>query len=272
MFESDPLYPGADASIPLPPPPRRVYRRRGTPLYLRIILTCLVPHVWAGVALLYVSLVPIVLSVAGRHVAAKITLLDTVNSKGTHYRVKYTYPVGRPAHTDSRNIKLAEWRQLKVGQTLGVREINFLGIQHSRIDDPRISEGGLSSCCLLPFALLWNGIMCGLVVTWIGPAWTRKRLAKLGLPAVGRLTMKRCDIDSKKNRTYKLGYAFMTSSGLPIVGVMAVTEKEFSDMSDGQIVPVLYDASRPRRNMIYGLGEYAAADDRGDELVFDYRT
>jgi hypothetical protein len=258
-----------DRGIPLPP--RRVYRRRGLPPLLRVVLLCLVPHVWAGVLMLYWGIVGIALNLGGHHVTATVTLLDTVQSKGTHYRVTYTYPAGSAAHVGNDQIKFDEWRQLKVGQTLGLRAIDFLGSHRSRIDDPRIKASGGGACCFLPFALLWNGLMCGIFVTWVGPVWRRRWLAKRGVPAMGRLTMKNVKVE-KKNKTYTLGYTFSSWEGLPQVGTMKVNALEFAEMREGQLLPVLYDPVRPHRSMIYGLGEYAAADDRGDELVFDQRT
>ena len=221
--------------------------------------------------MLYFAAAGVALDVAGRHVTAKIMLLDTTHSKGTHYRVTYAYPPGNPTHVENESINFNDWKSLKVGESIGLREITFGGIYRQCLDDPRIHGRGVGSACFVPFALLWNVIMCGIFLSWIGPVWKRRRLAKLGTPAMGKLTMK--TVKPRKNdKTYTLGYSFVDSNGRPQVGTMEVNAHEFSEMADGQLVPVLYDPMRPHRSMIYGLGEYAAADDRGDELIFDHRT
>ncbi len=108
----------------------------------------------------------------------------------------------------------------------------------------------------LLFALFWNSIV--FLFQWeitVVPL-IRRGLVVRGRPIMGRIVDKKTQ--TGKTTTYYVLYTYDTDLGQPQRGKMAVARELWNGVQPGQLMTVLYDRSRPRRSVIYALGNYEA--------------
>lgn len=254
-------------SVPLPPAPRRVFRRRGWHPLLKLLLYLLIPHVWAGVFQIGLVITTVALATAGTQRPATVVEKGTSASKGTQYWVNYTYIDSLGEVRAHQRVRQRDWDQYKRGSQLTVRTVRVMGLPRSAILGPEGVAATPGLCCFLPFTILWNVIVWSVFAALVGPPLRRRAVVKYGTPTMGRVVSKSTK-PSRNGRTIGTVSYEYTGPGIGrALGTMDVTADEYARVREGDAVPVVFTPGVKGGSVIYGFGEYAAADPFGDELV-----
>ena len=238
-------------------PPRDVKRIGGVPVPLRIVLFLLIPHVWVGLFLISMVVLEPAMALLGRDVTARVVSRELVHSKSTRCRIVYAYDDGSGRRTDSATFREEDFKAYPPGKVLHVRTLRVGPIHRSQLSSEK--SGGI--WCMLPFALICNGIMFGMFYGMCLSPLADRRLIQLGQPAVGRITGK---AERKgKGTTFLVLYVYQPSDGRERIGQMTVSRSQYETAQPEQNVVVFYDPMRSSRSVIYRYCNYAARDRYG---------
>lgn len=254
----------ARPSFPLPP--RDVFRRRGLSVPTRLLLFCLVPHVWVGVGFLAATVWIPCVQWFGQDVTATVVGKEVHRGKGNHYRyeLRYAYDVGGRGFNGSVDVTERAFNaRYAIGSPLPVRALGVLGRSSSRALTPDgIGAGFLQKA---GFALFWNGILSVFVLSICAAPLRERRLIRDGEVAPGRITDKQ-EVKGKSVERFVL-YTFRSGDGREQTGKMLVKKEEYEFVKAGDDVTVVFDPARPSRSVVYKYCQYAARDAYGYEIT-----
>src|SRR5689334_5752097 len=132
-----------------PSPPRQARRYRGVPIWGRVALFCLIPHVWVGVGVLIAVLWTPAAVMFGHDAVATVTDRSFHTGKGgPRYTVQYAYDEGGARFTDSEAVDQETYARLNVGASLPVRSFHVGRLGSSRLaGSPMVGHGFSGLLC-----------------------------------------------------------------------------------------------------------------------------
>jgi hypothetical protein len=251
-------------TVRFPPAPRGVRRYRGLPISLRVALFCLVPHVWAGVAVLVVVLWTPAAALFGQDEVATVTNRTVHRGKnGPSYRVEYTYEESGRRYHDSEGVDQSMYGRLSAGTSVAVRSFHIAGLGSSRLGTTPLFDSSFFGP--LFFMLFWNTFLTVFFLTIIFRPLRERRLVQLGEVASGVVTGKQ--IQRGKSTTYYVQYSFTSQAGEAVDGKMTVDKSAYDFAKTGDEVAVFYDPVKPTRSLVYKYIQYRVLDEHGREIV-----
>lgn len=249
----------------LPPPPRRVRVYPGVSLagiwFGRIFI---LPHTLIGIGVFGYFVFLLIWRVFGTDIPGVVTGTEAQEySKGTHYRVRYTYQVGKETKVgaDAVNEEVYErfHRQENAKPSVTVHYFALGSYQHRRL-----REGGSlwrEVGTMAAAAGFWNAIVgLGLYKLWIVPLRLRW-LYKYGEATPGTLGAKR--EQTGRTTTYYMTYSFRVNE----TGELRQVESEVGNVAMWKMIPVdhpvivLYARDNPKRSTVYELGGYGVLEE-----------
>jgi hypothetical protein len=250
------------------PTPRRIAAREGCAhgcgLWF-VRLFCL-PHTLAGPFLVYQAVRAIVLYLgvqyAGTDVeGAIVQKAEHSVKKGRYYTADYVFTVGGVEYTGHVQLNAETYAALREGQPIPVRVWESAPqAGHSWDGSEAGSLAGVKGLCFA--ALAWNAGLSVLVWFLYVRPWRQRQLVRYGQPTAGVV---REVALSKNGKTpaYRIRYEY-TPGPSEIFGgrrsgsVKVSPLKLAADVKVGDVMTVLYDPRRPRRNVLYRFGDYKA--------------
>lgn len=256
----------------LPPPPRRVYRRRGQHPFLKF-LGYFLPPVSLCLFFLWHIAVVVAVTTAGVERLATVIDKDVVRTRpSTTYWVSYEYADPRGRVRGRSPASLTVWEGLRRGSPLKVRAVRLLGLPRSEI----VGSGapGMDGSFYVLVAILIACVVLTIIVVaaLFKPVLRRRAIVKYGTLTTGRVIGKSFHRTPKGQTTRTVAYEYTGPDIHPTRGTMRVTAEEYARVHEGDAVPVVFTDGIDDHSVIYGFGAYAAADDRGDELVLAQRV
>jgi hypothetical protein len=184
-------------------------------------------------------------------------------SKGVHYRVKYTYQVGKETEIGAEAVSQEVYERFHRHENdkpkVTVHYFALGSYEHRRLREGGSlwkEVGGIAA-----WAGFWNTIVgLGLYKLWIVPLRLR-RLYKYGEATPGTLVSKR--EQTGRSTTYYMTYSFRVNE----TGELRQVESEAGNVAMWQTIPighpviVLYARDNPKRSTVYELGGYGVLDD-----------
>ena len=184
-------------------------------------------------------------------------------SKGTHYRVKYTYQLGKETREASEAVSHEVYerfhQQEKDKPSVTVHYFALGPYEHRRLREAGSLWLGLGGIAL--WAGFWNTVV-GLFLyqLWIVPL-RRRWLYKYGEATSGTLVAKR--EQTGRSPTYYMTYTFTVNE----TGERLQVESQAGNVAMwkmipvGQPVTVLYARANPKRSTVYELGGYGVSEE-----------
>jgi len=243
-------------------PPREVTRTGGIPVPLRVALFLLIPHVWVGMFLIGSVLREPAMELWGRDTTAVVVSRDLVRGKGTRCQIVYAYNDGVERRTETETFGEQDFAAYPPGKQLQVRALRLGPIHQCQMLD---RQRGVGICCMLPFALVWNGFMASLLYTVCLSPLSNRRLIRIGQPVIGKIVGK---AEQKgKGTTYMVTYTYVPTDGRERLGRMTVSNSQYQTAQAGENVIVFYEPRRSSNSTIYRFCNYAARDRYGYKIL-----
>ncbi len=132
-------------------------RREGLSLPFRILLFCLIPHVWVGVFLIGLAAWTPLLNGCGNDSTAKIVKREFSNFKGPHFWITYRYEEAGQSYTDSEPFRPPA-SDLQPGLSIAVRSLHWHGHGGSMLQTPD-APSNASFGVLALSAIFWNAFV-----------------------------------------------------------------------------------------------------------------
>lgn len=254
----------------LPPPPRRVYRRRERFSLATILGYALFPVSLCVFFVWHVAVV-VVVTTSGVERPATVIDMDVVRTRpSTVYWVTYDYtdPQG---HVRARSpASLTVWENLRRGSPLTVRTVRLLGLPRSEIVGSGAPLMDGSFYVLVAIAVGCIALTIIVFAALLKPARRQRAIIRYGAVTTGRIVGKSVRRPPKGQTTHIVTYEYLAPGRTQ--ATMHVTAEEYARVHEGDAVPVVFVEDGKDNSLIYGFGEYAAADDRGDEQVLAQRV
>jgi hypothetical protein len=220
----------------------------------------ILPHTLIGFGALFLIVFEPLFLILTPNIPATVVALTphTSRKSGTTYRATYRFsPADAPgvSITGEEEISDAEFRALHLGSPIHVHTGAVASHRYTCLS--RTFGGHV--CHRYPIwlcALFWNSIISVfLYIAWVVPIRNRN-LVRFGDPVGGQITGK--SVIRGKSTTYRLDYEFTPiGDHQPRKGSIAVAAKAIFDQAiEGQNVTVLYNPSRPGRNVAYEFSDY----------------
>jgi hypothetical protein len=254
-------------TLTLPPPPRPAYRRRDRVSIPRILGYAALPLSVLLILLWYIA-VAITVTTAGVERPATVADKDVVRGRrSTVYWVYYDYVDPRGQVRGRSPASWEVWDNLRRGSPVKVRAVRFLGLPRSEIigsGDPLINGSF--------YALVAITIGC-MALTFIAfasvakPVLRRRAIIRNGTLATGHIVSKSFKRLPKGSTIRTVTYEYTGSGTGHTRATMRVTAEEYARVHEGDAVPVVFIDGEKDNSILYGFGEYVAADDWGNELA-----
>lgn len=254
----------------LPPPPRPVYRRRERFSLPTLLGYALFP---LSLCLFFVWHVAVVVAVTTSGVERPATVIDkdVVRTRpSTVYWVTYDYTDPQGQVRARSPASLTVWENLQRGSPLKVRTVRLLGLPRSEI----VGSGApLTDGSFYVLVAITVGCIALTVIVFaslLKPGRRQRAIIRNGTLTTGRIVGKSLRRPPKGQTTHTVAYEYLCPGRTQ--ATMVVTAEEYARVHEGDAVPVIFVEGGKDKSLIYGFGEYAAADDRGDELVLAQRV
>lgn len=247
------------------PPPRPVQRRGGLAVGcgLWMLRLFILPHTIVGVVMLVLAVAQTLLWAAialfGTELQARVEKTTSHRAKSSMtYRLHYSYTIDGVEHTYEVDINQAEHAALKKGQPLTVR--HYPGVPHYGHWPQVESHSPLVQVFFFwGFALFWNGVLSiFLWMAWIVP-WQQWRIVRYGEATTG-IIREVTKTHGKSGMSYKFRYEFAclpsdSAEGV-VSGTVSSSQAAAASLNVGDLVTVLYDPRRPKRNLLYAVADF----------------
>jgi hypothetical protein len=239
----------------------------------------LIPHVWVGIGLPIFIVVNVIGAIhfrmSGQIVTGQVTnLVSHTGKKGRQtFYVNYTYRSSGLGRTAETPIDAAGFGMLNEGDAVEVR------VLPGSLRSPQLLAAGTptewSKLGGMAFFILgWDGLLLlGFWPTCVRPL-IQRGLMQHGIATVGEITGK--EMRRAKYTTYTIRYRYRTPP-LPVRDAvrpseerewqraMTVVESDYSAISEGTRVTVLYNRRWPRWSLVYRCAPYQALRPPGEQ-------
>jgi hypothetical protein len=176
----------------------------------------------------------------------------------SHYAV-LEFKIDGQTHQAEVYVSHGDYARFKVGEAVTISVFSFWPSLSASIVAPDIGTP-TNVYAVSAVVLILNGVLALVIGIFVGRAIFRRKLARLGTPAIGRVVEKQIKrIGKGRGASYRLHYKFQASSPSgerEFQGMMEVTLKEYNSISNQQDVTVLYDPDRPEDSVIYCFSGY----------------
>jgi hypothetical protein len=233
------------------------------PIPLRVLLLCLIPHVWIGVGVFFVVLWTPANAVFGHDSVATVSGKESHKSKnGYSYTVRYAYYESGVRYNDSQGVDERSFRQFTVGASVPVRSLHIAGHGSSHFGAESVFDASFFG--LLGWMLFWNGVISIFFFAIVVPPLRERKLARTGEAAAGVVTAKQ--IRPGKSTTYAVLYTFASQTGDRVDAEMKTDIATYGSAQPGDPLTVFYDPLRPKRSLVYQYIQYRILDEHGLEI------
>lgn len=241
----------------LPPPPRKVRRRKGRGALIGCIPIILVPlTIGAAIALFFAilsSLVPLFgVTVQGAVVGTSINY--TSRPAGTTYRMEYAYDFRGKTYAGDEDVTESEFGNLQTGEPVDIRLFPLAPNVGQRVAVDGRYKSYRDLVTLWVILLVWNGLLW---VNWSAMLLTplaSRSLVIRGQAAAGKIVERQQAI--RRSATFTVRYLFDTPSVQGVEGSMAVRLSDWDSAKEGKPVAVLYSSKQPSHSLIYEYADY----------------
>jgi hypothetical protein len=180
-----------------------------------------------------------------------------------------TYEYDDPkGHVRARaHVSWSVWDEIKRGAPVKVRAARILGLPRSEIVGSGSPMMDGSFFVLVVITIGFNVLMWAVFIATLKPSLRRRAIVMHGTATTGRVTgksVKRSPQGQIVSRTVCYEY---TGPDGATSDTMQITADEYARVHEGDTVHVVFMDGKKAASVIYGFGEYAAADDAGNELV-----
>jgi len=223
----------------------------------------ILPHTLIGIFLFLFPIHSLLVVLFGITVPGHITGKRIGHSSKTnkpYYHANYEYKVGGESYSGSMDPSQSEYASLEIESPVNVRVLPLTpGINSRIVTAAGIKASDIPGVFLM--MLFWNGILS---IFWWGllikPLRDRKLVIE-GTACLGVILDKK--MTGGKTTTYSIAYRFEPGAGSmirteTITGKMAIRSKDWDAVRQGDPVTVLYDPTKPKRNIAYDFADYKA--------------
>lgn len=237
----------------LAPTPRKIVKRpfEGGSFKIRFVLFLLFKLWLLPPALLGLCAGEWLLLNYGPVSEGRVTKLYTTLFKegGSRYQVRYSYLLDGVETETGQGVQPETYRQLTEGQPLPVRYIHFGPCSYS---EPEIIREHLGTESMkLWLAALLSSMM--LPLAWMMIERDRD-LLRNGTPTMAMVYAKRL-VPHKKLDAKRLFYTYASPKGEPINCFYDVPTAVYDEVTEGDLVCVVFDPKQPERNVIYAASD-----------------
>ncbi len=254
----------ASPTAHLPPPPRRVRRRRGRLSILILGRLLTFPFVAVAAALaIYVLFDAAVMFLFPAEPAQIVDLWrDFKPHRGTQFYVKYrTTGTG---FTGTDEALLQEFLGFRVGQPVKAHVFYFGHRGYSLLDRSALHYARYRMitwfCTLFVGAIGWV-LFYGI---WLMP-WRSRWLARWGEATFGAVTEKKIVHTNRRLLYCSLTYQFKVN-GILRAHRIRISPQQYDAIAVADLVTILFDPRRPNRNMVYDYSDYIAVKMVGEPV------
>jgi hypothetical protein len=200
--------------------------------------------------------------VFGTTVDARVVQIDS-------YSVRFRYEVGGQSHELTQRTTRGTTPGIRQGDTIRVRTLALPGHRRTFVIDPSGSSsfvGGWGTyCCMVPFTLVWNGLVLWMLLgLWVAP-YLERRLIRGGAVAAGTVTGREAKDAGRGRMKYTITYAFdapgpgrAANADGRRSGNAIVTKEDHDAVDVDSPVTVLYWPDHPNSNTVYEFRQYEA--------------
>ncbi|MCW3058730.1 MAG: hypothetical protein JWQ02_551, partial [Capsulimonas sp.] len=156
----------------------------------------------------------------------------------------------------SSSVSSDDYQRLEPGRNVTVQALSWAP---SILPTVREASGSRNKNLIFfwGFSIIWNGMLS--VFVWAIFVWPSivRRLVVDGIPTPARVTRK-AENSSDDSKSYDIHYEFIPEQAgeAPMQGKTAVTQEQWSSVSEGDMLTVLYNAKRPNWSVLYRFADY----------------
>jgi len=237
----------------LAPPPRKVrLRSNRRAAVISILILAILVDVPGIALLLYAAIDPFFIRYTQPRPATIVDLrLERGHRGSTFYCVEYSYVFDGRQQIQNEYVHYKLYHSLEQGQTVQVCAARIGPFHYAEM---RNGGSVFSRLGFAVFGLAWNGGFFYLLAPILEP----RRLARMGMPTIGRIRSKR--IIGGTSTSYCLKYTFRTADGWKMENPDYVPRKVYERASAGHEVVVVYEVSKKGvcRSDIYDFSDFEA--------------
>jgi len=220
-------------------PPRVVRLKRK----MRWVVVVCVVFLAAPLVLVVLGGIQLYVLANGAPITATVDGTHVTHGKHTNYYVDYDYMLDGADHTDSQSVNWQTYDDTSEGQIFRGKAMKLWGHYFSETELSDVRAGAMKG---LAIAGVWIVVLLG--IGW--QYWIRRRfLVQNGTAIASAITDK--TIVRGKSSAYFIHFTFEAREGGSFSGKTVTTRKNYDQAQVGQMITVIYDPMKPKRNMAY---------------------
>lgn len=250
--------------------PRRTRLKKGKGRWFFKLF--ILPHTFWAASLLVRLVMAIVVALFGQTVSGRV--IDKISKPGKTptYTVEYSYQVAQRTFRDKNKVSKNQYTVLKTGDVVAVRVLKASPATDSQIVFSGESRWSFARSLFFETFFI-NFIVGAFVCALYVVPYLQRRLVANGLPTAARIVSVEEVI--RKGKTFHVEYEFVPveyanaflSNAFQAVprtlgenqtmqSQMTLSEEDGQNVRVGEWVTVLFDASKPKRNLLYRFADY----------------
>jgi hypothetical protein len=241
--------------LAIPAPPRKVRLRDRARQRLQVMRVVAVLSLISGVWMAWSVLKGPAAHAWGKNATARVEAVSPVagDKLGQCFDLKFSLETsGRARNVGYGRIETAGEHPPLVGSGIAVKVLNFWPLRHAILKDEGGGWGAIFIGMLLVIFCLLAGALA--MSVWVRPE-SQLRLLRDGQAAAGTVVR---EVFARRFilKQHVIWYRYTPQSGESWTGKAILPPEQSGKLDEGQSVPVIYQAGRPWRSMLYENADF----------------